>query len=272
MVAYHDDEWGAPVADDADLFERLALESFQAGLSWSTILRKREAFRAAFAGFDPVAVAAFDERDVERLMADAGIVRNRAKILATIGNAQAFLATAETFGTFAAYLASVVPPPPARLPPDAVSGAIPGTTPSSDRLSADLRRRGFRFVGSTIVYAFMQSVGLVDDHLPGCFRYRGTAAVGLSVRRCRSENGVDCRPFWADSDRRPTMRIVEGTSVRETAAEAGESADLGGTVALAGAVPAEEGPHPAPTLKAQLSPRSLRSSAWRAASQASRDR
>ena len=184
MVAYHDDEWGAPVADDADLFERLALESFQAGLSWSTILRKREAFRAAFAGFDPVAVAAFDERDVERLMGDAGIVRNRAKILATFENARAFVATAEAFGTFAAYLASVVPPPSARLPPDAASGAIPATTPSSDRLSADLRRRGFRFVGSTIVYAFMQSVGLVDDHMPGCFRYRGRDG-GLAVRPFR---------------------------------------------------------------------------------------
>ena len=155
MVAYHDEEWGVPVEGDAELFERLALESFQAGLSWSTILRKREAFRAAFAGFDPAAVAAFDERDVHRLMADAGIVRNRAKILATIGNARALVATAEEFGTFAAYLAGVVPPPPARLPPDARSGSIPATTPASDRLSADLRRRGFRFVGSTIVYAFM---------------------------------------------------------------------------------------------------------------------
>jgi len=174
MVAYHDDEWGTPVKDDTELFERLALESFQAGLSWSTILRKREAFRAAFAGFDPAAVAAFDERDVHRLMADAGIVRNRAKILATIGNAQAFLATAAEFGTFAAYLASIVPSPPTRLPPDAMSGSIPATTETSDRLSADLRRRGFRFVGSTIVYAFMQSVGLVDDHVSGCFRYQGT--------------------------------------------------------------------------------------------------
>jgi len=173
MVAYHDDEWGVPVADDTELFERLALESFQAGLSWSTILRKRESFRAAFASFDPGVVAAFDEGDVERLMADAGIVRNRAKILATIGNAREFLVTAEAFGTFGAYLASVVPPPPARLPPEAMSGSIPATTPASDRLSADLRARGFRFVGSTIVYAFMQSVGLVDDHLPGCFRYRG---------------------------------------------------------------------------------------------------
>jgi DNA-3-methyladenine glycosylase I len=174
MVAYHDDEWGTPVKDDTKLFERLALESFQAGLSWSTILRKREAFRAAFAGFDPAAVAAFDERDVDRLMADAGIVRNRAKILAAIGNAQAFLATAAEFGTFAAYLAGIVPPPPTRLPPDAMSGSIPATTVTSDRLSADLRRRGFRFVGSTIVYAFMQSVGLVDDHVSGCFRYQGT--------------------------------------------------------------------------------------------------
>src|SRR4029079_5326568 len=131
MVAYHDDEWGAPVADDTDLFERLAHASFQAGLSWSTILRKREAFRAAFEGFDPVAVAAFDEVDVERLMGDAGIVRNRAKILATIGNARAFLATADEFGTFAEYLAGMVPPPPARLPPDTASGSIPSTTPSS---------------------------------------------------------------------------------------------------------------------------------------------
>src|SRR5215218_5078127 len=123
MVAYHDDEWGTPVEDDVELFERLALESFQAGLSWSTILRKREHFRAAFAGFDPAVVATFDEADVERLMADAGIVRNRAKILATIGNARAFLATAHEFGTFAAYLASVVPPPPTRLPADATMGA-----------------------------------------------------------------------------------------------------------------------------------------------------
>ena len=173
MVAYHDDEWGTPVHDDIELFERLALESFQAGLSWSTILRKREAFRAAFRGFDPRVVAAFDDADRDRLMADAGIVRNRAKIDATIGNAAAVLATAGEFGSFDAYLATMVPGPPPRLPRTAVSGAVPATTPVSDALSADLRRRGFRFVGSTIVYAFMQSVGLVDDHVPGCFRYRG---------------------------------------------------------------------------------------------------
>ena len=173
MVAYHDDEWGIPTHDDVDLFERLALESFQAGLSWSTILRKRETFRAAFLGFDPAVVARFDDRDRERLMADAGIVRNRAKIDATIGNAAAWLATAEEFGSVDAYLGTMVPSPPARLTPDAAAGDIPVTTPVSDRLSVDLKLRGFRFVGSTIVYSFIQSVGLVDDHLPGCFRYSG---------------------------------------------------------------------------------------------------
>jgi len=171
MVAYHDDEWGVPTHDDIELFERLALESFQAGLSWSTILNKRDGFRTAFRGFDPRVVAGFDDGDRARLMADAGIVRNRAKIDATIGNAAAFLATAEEFGAFDAYLDSMVPSPPARMPGSATVGDIPATTPVSDALSADLRRRGFRFVGSTIVYAFMQSVGLVDDHLPGCFRY-----------------------------------------------------------------------------------------------------
>ena len=171
MVAYHDDEWGVPTHDDIELFERLALESFQAGLSWSTILNKRASFRAAFRGFDPRVVAAFDDTDRARLMADAGIVRNRAKIDATIGNAAALLATAAEFGAFDAYLGSMVPPPPARLPSSASAGDVPATTPVSDALSADLRRRGFRFVGSTIAYAFMQSVGLVDDHLPGCFRY-----------------------------------------------------------------------------------------------------
>jgi DNA-3-methyladenine glycosylase I len=173
MVAYHDDEWGVPVDDDTELFERLALESFQAGLSWSTILRKRPAFRAAFASFDPRLVAAFDDADRARLMADAGIVRNGAKIDATIGNAAALLAIVDAFGSFGAYLGSIVPPPPSRLPATAVAGQIPATTAASDALSADLRRRGFRFVGSTTVYAFMQSVGLVDDHVPGCFRYRG---------------------------------------------------------------------------------------------------
>ena len=171
MVAYHDTEWGVPCHDDVELFERLALEGFQAGLSWSTILHKRAAFRAAFQGFDPRVVAAFDDADRARLLADAGIVRNRAKVDATIGNAGAVLVLADAFGSFDAYLASMVPGPPARLPAGTTGGEIPATTPVSDRLSKDLRKRGFRFVGSTIVYAFMQSVGLVDDHLPGCFRY-----------------------------------------------------------------------------------------------------
>ncbi len=172
MVRYHDDEWGTPCHDDVELFERLALESFQAGLSWSTILRKRDGFRAAFGGFVPAEVAEYGDVDVERLMGDAAIVRNRAKIEATIGNARAWLIVADEHGSVDAYLASMVPGPPPTLPATASMGDIPGATPESDRLSADLRRRGFRFVGSTIVYAFMQSVGLVDDHLPSCFRYR----------------------------------------------------------------------------------------------------
>ena len=178
MVVYHDVEWGTPVHDDVELFERLALESFQAGLSWTTILRKRPAFRTAFREFDPALVAAFDDGDRERLMADAGIVRNRAKIDATIGNAAAWLAIGSEFGTVDAYLATIVPSPPTRLAADAIAGDVPATTAVSDALSADLRRRGFRFVGSTIVYAFMQSVGLVDDHLPACFRYAGEVVTG----------------------------------------------------------------------------------------------
>jgi len=173
MQAYHDTEWGVPVTDDVELFERLSLEAFQAGLSWQTILNKREGFRKAFRGFDPAIVGAFDEADRGRLMADAGIVRNRAKIDATIDNANAFRALVAEFGSFDTYLATIVPGPPARLPATAVAGSIPASTPVSDALSKDLKRRGFRFVGSTIVYAFMQSVGLVDDHLPVCFRYRG---------------------------------------------------------------------------------------------------
>ena len=177
MVRYHDDEWGVPVGEDTEIFERLVLECFQAGLAWSTILRKRDGFRAAFAGFDPAAVAAFDGADRARLLADAGIVRNRAKVDATIGNAAAFLAVAAEHGSFAAYLGTVVgrvpgtPAPP--LPLGTTSADLAPTTPGSDALSVDLKRRGFRFVGPTVVYAFMQSVRLVDDHLPGCWRYRG---------------------------------------------------------------------------------------------------
>ncbi|HEY2917312.1 MAG TPA: DNA-3-methyladenine glycosylase I [Candidatus Limnocylindrales bacterium] len=172
MREYHDVEWGTPVDGDAELFERLMLEGFQAGLSWRTILHKRPAFRAAFDGFEPVRVAAFGAADRERLLADAGIVRNRQKIDATIGNAAASLRLIDEFGSLAGYFAHLVPPPPRPLPSDAQPGEIPVTTPDAARLSRDLAQRGFRFVGPTIVYSFMQSVGLVDDHLPMCFRYR----------------------------------------------------------------------------------------------------
>lgn len=173
MIEYHDVEWGTPVHDDVELFERLALESFQAGLSWSTILRKRDYFRAAFRGFVPATVAGFGPLDRDRLMADTGIVRNGSKIDAIVGNAAAFLDVQREFGSFDAYLAARLPGPIPRRPPDAARGDTPAATPASEALSADLRGRGFRFVGPTIVYAFMQSVGLVDDHLAGCFRYRG---------------------------------------------------------------------------------------------------
>lgn len=178
MIRYHDEEWGRPITGAVEHFERLALESFQAGLSWSTILHKREAFRLAFRGFDPAVVAAFDDRDRARLMADADIVRNRSKIDVTIVNARLFLGIVAEFGSFEAYLASIVPPPPRRLPPTATDADVPITTRDSDALSADLRRRGFRFVGSTIMYAHMQSIGLVDDHLPACFRYAGEVVTG----------------------------------------------------------------------------------------------
>jgi len=172
MLAYHDDDWGTPVHGDAELYERLSLEAFQAGLSWSTILNKREAFAAAFRGFEPRAVAAFSDADRARLMADAGIVRNGAKIDATIANARVALELAAEFGSLDAYFRSIVPP--ARpVPRDTAPGGLPDTTPVGDALSKDLKRRGMRFVGPTIVHSFMQSVGLVDDHLPGCFRYRG---------------------------------------------------------------------------------------------------
>lgn len=173
MVRYHDEEWGTPCHDDGELFERLVLESFQAGLSWSTILHKRDGFSAAFRGFDPRLIAAFDDADRARLMSDPGIVRNRAKIDATIGNAGAWLRLADEFGSADAYLLAMVPDAGRTLDPSVEVGGIPDRTPVSDALSDDLRRRGFRFVGSTSMYAFMQSVGLVDDHVSGCFRFRG---------------------------------------------------------------------------------------------------
>jgi len=164
---YHDEEWGRPVRDERGLFERMALEGFQSGLSWLTILRKRDAFRAAFAGFDPEAVARFDDRDVERLMADAGIVRNRAKIEATIANARATLALRETGPTLAELIWERYRPPPRPAPPRTWA-EVPAQTAETAALSKDLKRRGFRFVGPTTLYALMQACGVVDDHLADC--------------------------------------------------------------------------------------------------------
>jgi DNA-3-methyladenine glycosylase I len=168
MIAYHDEEWGVPCHDDRDLFERLILEGFQAGLSWSTILRKRQAFIRAFDGFDPAIVARYGPEDVDRLLSDAGIVRNRLKVAAAISNAQAFLETCDEFGTFDAYIWQFSPNAPGPRPRSLAD--VPATTPESDAMSKDLKRHGFRFVGSTICYAFMQSAGLVDDHVERCFR------------------------------------------------------------------------------------------------------
>ena len=160
---YHDREWGRPVRGDRALYERLCLEGFQAGLSWLTILRKRPAFRAAFAGFDPQLVASYGEEDVERLLADAGIVRNRAKITAAVANARAVLGLGE--GGLDALLWSHAPP---ARPRPASPAQVPAVTAESAALARELKRRGFRFVGATTVYALMQACGLVDDHLAGC--------------------------------------------------------------------------------------------------------
>jgi len=168
MVVYHDEEWGVPCHDDRDLFERLILEGFQAGLSWSTILRKRQAFIHAFDDFDAEIVARYGPDDVDRLLSDVGIVRNRLKVAAAISNAQAFLETRDEFGTFDAYIWQFSPDARGSRPRSLAD--IPTTTPESDAMSKDLKRRGFRFVGSTICYAFMQSAGLIDDHVERCFR------------------------------------------------------------------------------------------------------
>jgi DNA-3-methyladenine glycosylase I len=169
-IAYHDREWGVPVHDDRVLFEFLVLEGAQAGLSWSTILRKRENYRRAFAGFDPKKVARFTALQRKQLMRDEGIVRNRLKIDSTVTNAQAFLAVQKEFGSFDRYLWGFVGGRPIR---NARKGKdIPASTAESDAMSKDLRTRGFRFVGSTICYAFMQAVGMVNDHLTSCYRYR----------------------------------------------------------------------------------------------------
>jgi DNA-3-methyladenine glycosylase I len=170
MVRYHDEEWGVPVHDDRMLFEFLILEGAQAGLTWRTILDKREGYRKAFAGFDVGKVARYGARDVKRLLADAGIIRNRLKIAATILNARKYLEIQEEFGTFDRYVWQFV----GRKPIDnriRSMKQIPATTPTSDRMSTDLKKRGFKFVGSTICYAFIQAVGMVNDHELSCFRH-----------------------------------------------------------------------------------------------------
>ncbi|HZA96927.1 MAG TPA: DNA-3-methyladenine glycosylase I, partial [Burkholderiaceae bacterium] len=180
-IEYHDAEWGVPVHDDRTLFEFLTLEGAQAGLSWETILKKREAYRKAFFDFDPARVARFTPMRIERLLQNAGIVRNRLKIESTVRNARAYLAVQKEFGSFDAYLWRFVNGTPLDNRRRSLE-AIPARTTESDALSHDLLRRGFKFVGSTICYAFMQAVGLVNDHTTDCFRY---ALVGQSASSAR---------------------------------------------------------------------------------------
>jgi DNA-3-methyladenine glycosylase I len=180
MVRYHDREWGRPLKNDGKLFEFLLLESFQAGLSWQTILRKRENFRAAFDGFDYEKVARYGKRKIDSLLRDTGIIRNRLKILAAVSNARSFLRVREEFGTFSAYIWGFTGGEP-------IDGRLrsfsdmPASTPLSDEISANLKARGFKFVGSTIVYAHMQATGMVNDHLASCPRYRELRA--MAARR-----------------------------------------------------------------------------------------
>ena len=172
MEIYHDEEWGLPVHEDRKLFEALALDGFQAGLSWRTILYKREAFREAFYGFDPVRVGKMTAQDVKRLLGNAQIVRNRLKIEATIQNAQRFQEIQREFGSFDKFIWGFTEHRTLLGPPKTSWEDLPTTSPESDAMSNALKERGFKFVGSTICYAFMQAVGMVDDHLVGCFRYR----------------------------------------------------------------------------------------------------
>ncbi len=170
MIKYHDEEWGVPLHDDRLIFEFLVLEGMQAGLSWSTILHKRENFREVFAGFDPEKVARFDGRRVRSLLSNPGIIRNRLKINATISNARNFLLVQKEFGSFDAYIWRFVGGKPKQNHPVSLRD-IPATSPESDEMSRDLKQRGFKFVGSTICYAHMQATGMVNDHLVSCFRY-----------------------------------------------------------------------------------------------------
>ncbi len=175
MIKYHDEEWGKPAHDDRKHFEFLILEAFQAGLSWMTILRKREAFEKAFDGFDPARVARYDQKKIAELLTDKGIVRNRLKIVAAVNNAKRFLEVQKEFGSFDKYIWGFVEGKPV------IGGwhslkEIPATTELSDRISADLKKRGFKFVGSTIVYSHLQATGIANDHTANCFRYKEPAA------------------------------------------------------------------------------------------------
>jgi len=175
MVAYHDEEWGVPERDDRALFEKLLLDGAQAGLSWKTILERRDGYRRAFEGFDPERIARYDDDDVARLLADPGIIRNRQKVRSAIGNARAYLDLLDETGSFADYLWSFVDGRPV-VHRFRSMDEVPATSPVSERLSKDLKRRGFSFVGPTIVYAFMQAVGMVNDHVVDCFRHAPLAA------------------------------------------------------------------------------------------------
>ena len=180
-IQYHDKEWGVPVFDDKVQFEFLILEGAQAGLSWSTILNKRDGYRRAFADFDPVKVARFTQKRIEKLLLDPSIVRNRLKVNSAVTNAKAFLAVQEEFGSFSDYIWGFVGAKPLQNKFQKDSD-IPATSPESDALSKDLKKRGFKFVGSTIIYAHMQATGMVNDHVIGCFRYKPCAARAKSAR------------------------------------------------------------------------------------------
>ena len=176
MIAYHDEEWGVPLHDDRKLFEFLVLDAFQAGLSWRTILHKRENFRLAFDGFDAKLIARYKKRKIGQLLQNAGIVRNKMKIEATVGNAKAFLGVQSEYGSFDSYIWQFVGGKPKENRWRSLK-RLPASTPDSDRMSKDLKDRGFKFVGTTICYAFMQAAGMVNDHLVRCFRYEEVQAV-----------------------------------------------------------------------------------------------
>jgi DNA-3-methyladenine glycosylase I len=187
-IAYHDQEWGVPLHDDHGLFEFLVLEGAQAGLSWETILRKRTGYRLAFDNFEAAVVAEYGPNEVDELLANSGIVRNRIKIAAAIQNARSFLVVQKEFGSFDQYLWRFVDGEPRQNEWRCLE-EVPARTPESDALSSDLRRRGFKFVGSTICYAFMQAVGMVNDHIVGCFRYNVVTKLACHGRIATASNG-----------------------------------------------------------------------------------